>query len=58
MLKVKRGKKNTTMFSRSIGESPLPTSPRWSTRARVSLPLDPRKDQVLSTSLFFDTPSE
>jgi hypothetical protein len=29
-----------TMFSRGIGESALPTSPRWSTRARVLLPLD------------------
>jgi hypothetical protein len=25
------------MFSQGIGESPLPTSPRWSTRARVFL---------------------
>ena len=45
------------MFCRGIRESPLPTSPRWSTRARVLLPVGLRKDQVLSTGWFFDTPS-
>ena len=45
------------MFCRGIGESPLPTSPRWSTRTRVYLPLDPFKDQVPCTGWFFDTPS-
>ena len=34
------------MFCRGIRESPLSISPRWSTRARVLLPLGPRKDQV------------
>ena len=32
-------------------ESALSTSPRWSTRARVSLPLGPRKNQVLTTMI-------
>ena len=36
MLKV-NGERNVVMFCRGIGESPLPTSPRWSTRARVYL---------------------
>jgi hypothetical protein len=35
-------------FSRGIEESALFPSPCWSTRARVSLPLGPRKDQVLT----------
>jgi hypothetical protein len=35
-------------FSRVIEESALSPSPRWSTRARVSLPLGPRKNQVLT----------
>ena len=39
--------RNAAMFCQGIGESPLSTSPRWSTRARVQLPLDPCKDQVL-----------
>ena len=45
------------MFCRGIRESPLSTSPRWSTRARALLLLGPRKDQVLSMNWFFDTPS-
>jgi hypothetical protein len=28
-------------------------SPRWSTRARVSISVDPHKNQVFSTSWFF-----
>jgi hypothetical protein len=38
-------------FSRGIDESALSPSPRWSTRARVSLPLGPRKNQVLTMRL-------
>ena len=53
----KERKRNTMVFSRGIGESSLPTSLHSSTRARVWLPLDPRKDQVLSMGRFFDTPS-
>nr|CAB3483285.1 unnamed protein product [Digitaria exilis] len=34
----------------SLGSGDL-EGPRWSTRARVQLPLDPRKDQVLSLEL-------
>ena len=51
------GRKFSAMFCRGIGESPLSTSPRWSTHARVLLLLGPRKDQVLSTGWFFDTSS-
>jgi hypothetical protein len=36
-------------FFRGIEESALSTSPRWSTRARVSLPLAHCKNQVLTT---------
>jgi hypothetical protein len=35
-------------FCRGIEESTLFPGPRWSTRARVSLPLGPRKNQVLT----------
>jgi hypothetical protein len=35
-------------FSQGIEESALFHSHRWSTRARVSLPLGPRKNQVLT----------
>jgi hypothetical protein len=35
-------------FCRGIEESALFPSPRWSTRAKVSLPLGPRKNQVLT----------
>ena len=35
--KEKRG--NAAMFCRGIEESPLPTSPRWSTRARIKCSL-------------------
>jgi hypothetical protein len=43
-----KGKKTPSNFSRGIEESALSTSPRWSTHARVSLPLSPRKDQMLT----------
>jgi hypothetical protein len=35
-------------FSRGLEESALFPSPHWSTHARVSLPLGPRKNQVLT----------
>ena len=38
MLKV-NGERNAVMFYRGIGESPLSTSPRWSTRARIKYSL-------------------
>ena len=41
------------IFSRGIEESALSPSPSWSTHARVSLPLDSRKDQVLSSGYPF-----
>jgi hypothetical protein len=40
---------DSSNFSRGIEESALSTSHRKSTRARVSLPLGPRKNQVLTT---------
>jgi hypothetical protein len=40
--------KTPPIFWRGIEESALFPSPRWSTRARVSLPLGPRKNQVLT----------
>jgi hypothetical protein len=45
---VKQGLEDSSNFSRGIEESALSTSPRWSTCARVSLPLGPRKNQVLT----------
>jgi hypothetical protein len=52
MLKInvesKVGTKKLLHFSQGIEESALSTSPCWSTRARVSLPLGPRKNQVLT----------
>jgi hypothetical protein len=54
MLKVnaesKVGTRRLLQFSRGIEESALSTSPRWSwsTRARVSPSLGPRKNQVLT----------
>jgi hypothetical protein len=48
--------KINTNFSRGIEESALSPSPCWSTRARVSLPLGPRKNQVLTTRWSFATP--
>jgi hypothetical protein len=45
---VKQGLEDSSNFSRGIEESALSPSPRWSTRARVSLPLGPRKNQVLT----------
>jgi hypothetical protein len=44
----KQGLEDSSNFSRGIKESALSPSPRWSTRARVSLPLGPRKSQVLT----------
>jgi hypothetical protein len=35
-------------FSQVIEESALAPSPRWSTHARVLLPLGPRKNQVFT----------
>ena len=35
----KERERNTAMFSGGIGESPLPTSPRWSTCARIKFSL-------------------
>jgi hypothetical protein len=43
-----RFRRLSSNFSRGIEESALSTSPRWSTRARVSLPLGPRKNQVIT----------
>jgi hypothetical protein len=43
----------TPIFFQGIEELALSPSPRWRTRARVSLPLDPRKDQVLSSGYPF-----
>jgi hypothetical protein len=48
MQNVKQGLEDSSNFSRSIKELVLFPSPRWSTRARVSLPLGPRKNQVLT----------
>jgi hypothetical protein len=48
MRNVKQGLEDSSIFSRAIEESALFPSPRWSTRARVSLPLGPRKNQVLT----------
>jgi len=39
------------MFRRGIRESPLPSSPCWSTHAMVLLSLDPHKDQLRADSL-------
>jgi hypothetical protein len=44
-------------FFQGIEESALFPSPRWSTRARVSLPLGPRKNQVLTMRSSFATPA-
>jgi hypothetical protein len=46
----KVGTKNSSNFSQGIEDSTLSTSPCWSTRARVLLPLGPRKNQVLTMS--------
>jgi hypothetical protein len=43
----------THIFSRGIEESALSPSSRPSTRARLSLPLDQHKDQVLSSGYPF-----
>jgi hypothetical protein len=45
---VKQSLQDSSNFSRGIEESALFPSPRWSTRARISLPLGPRKNQVLT----------
>jgi hypothetical protein len=45
---VKQSLEDSSNFSRGIEESALSPSPRWSTRARVSLPHGPRKNQVLT----------
>jgi hypothetical protein len=48
MRNVKQGLEDSSNFFRGIEESALFPSPRWSTRARVLLPLGPRKNQVLT----------
>jgi hypothetical protein len=48
MCNVKQGLEDSSNFSQGIKELALSPSPRWSTRARVSLPLGPRKNQVLT----------
>ena len=48
MWNVKKGQEDSSNFSRGIKESTLFPSPHWSTRAMVSLPLGPRKNQVLT----------
>jgi hypothetical protein len=48
MQNVKQGLEDSSNFSRGIEELALFSSPRWSTRARVSLPLGARKNQVLT----------
>jgi hypothetical protein len=48
MQNVKQSLEDSSNFSRGIEESALFPSPRWSTRARVSLPLGPRKNQLLT----------
>jgi hypothetical protein len=45
---VKQGLEDSSNFSRGIEESALSTSPRWSTRTRVSLPLGPHKNRVFT----------
>jgi hypothetical protein len=48
MRNVKQSLEDSFNFSRGIEESALFPSRRWSIRARVSLPLGPRKNQVLT----------
>jgi hypothetical protein len=48
MRNVKQDLEDSSNFFRGIEESVLFPSPHWSTRARVSLPLSPRKNQVLT----------
>jgi hypothetical protein len=47
MQNVKQSLEDSNFF-RDIEESTLSPSPYWSTRARVSLPLGPHKNQVLT----------
>jgi hypothetical protein len=47
MRNIKQSLEDSSNFSRGIEESALFPSPRWSTRARVSLLIGPRKNQVL-----------
>jgi hypothetical protein len=53
----KQSLEDSSNFSQGIEESALFLSPCWSTRARVSLSLSPRKNQVLTMRLSFATPA-
>jgi hypothetical protein len=57
MWNVKKGQEDSSNFSRGIEESALFPSAHWSTRARVSLPLGPHKNQVLTMGWSFASPT-